>query len=419
MSALGTWYVVSGFMALVYYWPSAEQASDKVIVAYRPVGIPSVMLRVAHSAQYIMLVLLTLLTSSFAIYAKSAEMIWMRASFAAVVAVLDLNFFSSWNAHNSFVLFYASVAMVLPENSGRGAALSIILCHQFLSPGLSKIRVGGLAWFSGETIALYLRESCRVPLRKCPWNCFYSFLLQRWLVNGIVGQPWLCTILSWSTLVMQLFILPVFILVPTLQTYGFVLVTLFVIGVAALFGLNFAFHVPAAWIILLHHGSGSGSGSVAEGQTAANIIAAVVTSVMLGAGSAFHLEDWPLNCHGLFSYNFKQVPRLLELSGGRCRFILCHADKCAKESSQDSFLHQDRCLVSRLASAEPIPSIYQHQLVRLVGGLSFGGQEDPNPEICLERLAHWVHRTKAFLDPKSFEPFDMVVKVNEDKLLGA
>jgi len=212
---------------------------------------------------------------------------------------------------------------------------------------------------------------------------------------------------------MQVFVLPVCILVPTLHTYGFLLVTLFVIGVAAMFGLNFAFHVSAAWITLLHN-----SDSDAEAHTAATIIAAVTAAVVLGAGSAFHLEDWPLNCHGLFSYSHKQVPRLLELSGGRCRFILCHADECSEKSIQESLLKKDKCLVSRMASAEPVPSIYQHHLVSLVGGLSFGFQEDPDEDICLKRLQLWVRNSNAFLDGQSFKAFDTVVKIDADGSSG-
>ncbi|CAK0823838.1 unnamed protein product [Prorocentrum cordatum] len=179
------------------------------------------------------------------------------------------------------------------------------------------------------------------------------------------------------------------------------MVTAFIVGVAVLFGFNFSFHIAAAWVTLL---PGADTDPGAYQVTPVT----VAVGAMLVITSAIHLESWPLNCHALFSYNYEQLQRLLDISVGSCSFVLSWKDEHAGEAIADPLLKYDRCLIGVAASADPLPSIYHHELVRLVGGRSFGFEKDPSEDECLERLQHWVCERDSFLHGESLRPFDMV-----------
>ncbi|CAK0823839.1 unnamed protein product [Prorocentrum cordatum] len=178
------WYATTGLLALIHYWPSGDQVSVRI----RPWGIPTAALQCLRRWSLFLWGLLAAVSGMLVMFQPCADMIGLRFCFAALMAGLDLNFFSARRVHTSFIGMYNSFAMVLPASYGRSGVLTILLAHQFLSPGLSKVRVGGLRWLSAETLACYLRNARNAPNSNRLWNNLDEYFRQGWLIDRILER---------------------------------------------------------------------------------------------------------------------------------------------------------------------------------------------------------------------------------------
>lgn len=346
----------------------------------------------------------------------------MRLFFALTVSALDVDAYSALNAHNSFIQLYAYWAMVLPDGIMRITMLKIVLVHQVMSPGVSKLRVGGRKWFSAETIAAYLSAS-GYPLRPRPWAYLNRVLYQPWLVTYVISKKEILgSFLSLATVLLQVAVVPFCVCISALHVYALFFVTLFVMGVAILFGLNFCFHISAFWLLLVLDSCDSHSTSPNISQPKPTDDSSVgfgwevfglpvVVAAALFYSTAVHLESWPLNAQGLYSYNHEQLARFLSLKG---RFVLHHQEDDLRVDHKKGMVkpllvNGRRCLVAATASGIPVASIYHHVFAQQVGGVVFGLEETPTDEVCVQRLESWIRREQPYLDPdREFKPFDTV-----------
>jgi L-histidine N-alpha-methyltransferase len=389
------WYAVVGVLAIICYWPWGH----RVAVRFRPAWLPIVAIAVAKRMQRMMLTIVLLFVILLGTSDNLVASARLRAAFAISITILDLDCYSSLRWHHTFIMLYCAWAMVLPEGPNRRGVLLVVVLHNFVSSGLSKIWVGGAAWFHPETLMMYLRETSKAyetqyPERLCPWACIEPMLHQDWLTKFLVARPHLCSGLAFGAVVFQVFLMPLTVFAPGLHHISLVCAVLFIFAVAMLFGFNFALHVPCFFIALWPRSHCS----IVNASTC-------FVAVVLGLTTSLGVESWPMNHCALFSYNHKQLCRLMSIAGKRCRFVLRHDSFLRLPDDEVVDDHASECLVSVCVSADPLPSVYHRELVKCVGGLAFGSEADPHDDETAARLDHWVRVTGMFLDGKTLSPF--------------
>eukprot|EP00164_Ancoracysta_twista_P011297 GFYU01017368.1.p1 GENE.GFYU01017368.1~~GFYU01017368.1.p1 ORF type:complete len:481 (-),score=89.80 GFYU01017368.1:179-1621(-) len=136
------------------------------------------------------------------------------------------------NRHGEYPMLYASWAMVLPVEYASAAALGCVI-HFVVSTGIAKLALGGLRWGQPSTMETYLKlyqtSRSMPPLSKG---------LNRWAV----GQPVVTALISMSTLVLELLVVPGVALFcpPSYRVLAFWLMLGMHVGIAVIMSFNLA-----------------------------------------------------------------------------------------------------------------------------------------------------------------------------------
>lgn len=394
-------YLVTGILGVMTYWPVF-----KADAYFRPAWVPIVVFTCLQKMQLIPWCMELLLCISVVTDKDVSKSLGWRLTFALVVSALDLVAYSRQRWHVAFINLYCTWIMVLPGGPGRRGALLIVVLHNFMSSGLSKIRVGGKKYFDGETLQLYFREIIRAYqldgysyMEDTFWGWLQAKMSNRFVLIALAESPKCCSVLAVCAVAAQVLVIPLTMIVPAFRHAALFLIVSFILGVVFIFGFVFPFHIPCAIIALWP-----------QSHFYLLNVPTVLVAVVMGLASVLQLETWPLNQQCLFPYNYEQLQRILDIAGGRVRFVLVGDSNTAllnSETQTDRQIPQgysSLCVVCACVSGDPVPSVYHHGLVNLVGGFAFDSHTDPDDAAVAARLDTWVLTNKMFFD-EHFNPF--------------
>ena len=367
------WYLLVTLLAYIFY---TDPAIAQPAVLCRPSWAPVWLLQRVWGLNRIFLVCMVVFGLLLA--TDLVQMLWLRMGYVLFVFLVDFGTFAAYGGHSSFIFIYTSLAMVFPPGPQQSGILRLIMAHQLGSPGINKLRIGGLEYLKPSTLEYHLRfsrdrESCRPHALIEP-----IWVRQRWMIDLCLQNMWLMRILNWSGPALQISIAAVCLLGSGEVLYfAFAAACAFHLLSIPLLGIFFPFSIPCYMMALLPLSS----------QNANCLLSypALIAGVLLFGSTLLLMEDWPLNGLALYPYNARQISILESLFG---RYMLAHSSGKLRES--------DICLTQQCVSACPALCFPGH-FKALQGVLKASANTKPLMDVA-PQLADWLRFSRRFVD---------------------
>lgn len=371
------WYLIVTLLAWAFY---TDPAISQPKVLCRPSWAPVWLLQQAWRLNHIFLICMVVLGLLLA--SDLVELLLLRLCFSLCVFLVDFGAFAAYGGHPSFIFIYTSLALVLPPGEQQSGVLRLIVAHQLGSPGINKLRIGGLEYLNFSTLEYHLRfsrdrESCRPHALIEP-----IWMRQRWMINFCLRNVWLMRILNWCGPLLQVGTACICLVGSGPALYvAFASACSFHLLSVPLLGILFPFNIPCYMVALLPNSA----------QNAACLLSfpGLITALLLFSSTFLMAEDWPLNGLPLYPYNARQIGALESLFG---RYLLAHSDGKVRESSI--------CFTELCVSA--CPSICFPGHFKALEAI-FASSELSSPltsDLVVSQLSQWLRRSRRFVDQR-------------------